>query len=255
MADVGRLMAAPKTPHLALVRRKAGASLPVAPAPRLRVAPVAPLLLLVLVSLSGCFDPYAVHVDVNTLSKSSLGWQTTPFPPTDSGLLSTKQTQTDYNVASGQSAPPAHLEVYGLRSPADPGSATLLNRSREALFSYAQSKGLSIDHTKDRTGTRTIASGLDTTWFTAEGKATSSGLFTRNYKVRLVAEVGHDGRSSTSLLAVGVAQVQTSRQCPIIGECQPIDDERTWIEMVGDADGHIDGTVSRIGLLDHVVTH
>lgn len=205
--------------------------------------------------LAGCLDPYRPHVDPAVLARSAYHWTEAQQAQQDSGWFGTKQVETDYDVtASNGGAPPAHLEVFGLRSPADPGSALLLNRSQQELLAYAQRVGLTIDHSKDQSGTRRLATGLDTSWFTTEGKAGSNGVFTRNYRVRLVAEVGHDGRSSTSLVMLGVAQVETSRECPVFGDCGPTSDERTWIEMAGDGSGQLAGAQTANGLMDHVVS-
>lgn len=203
-------------------------------------------------ALAGCAEPYQVHVDPATLAKSSVHWREAVGALQDSGLLGSKSQRTDYDVPSDATPPPAHLELYGLRSARDPGAAELLNRSRAELSAYAQRVGIAITPGGDRAGNRATAQGLATTWLTQEGTATTGDLFTRNYKVRLVAEVAYDAGSHTALIALGVAQVESSR-C-LLGSCRPSPDATSWTSMVGDPDGVI-GATDPNGLLHHVVTH
>lgn len=208
-------------------------------------------LVALVAGLAGCFEPYRAHVDPDVLAKS--GWLETVHPLVDDGeFFGTKQQQTDYDAPEG--VPPGHLEVYSIRSGSSPGVEVLLNRSRQEITDYAQRVGLELDPRYDVEGSRTWDSGLRTRWVAMEGRATGSGLFAQDYKVRLIAEVAHDGRSSTSVVALGAAQVETARQCPIIGACPRQADERTWSAMVGDPERTVRGAYSTAGLLDNLVT-
>ncbi|MHB8632400.1 MAG: hypothetical protein ACYDBQ_00335 [Thermoplasmatota archaeon] len=203
-----------------------------------------------LVLAAGCLDPYRVHVDPAVLSRS-LAWQERLGAETGAGE---KAFLATYDVPAGAPAPAAHLEVYSLRGAAPDALADLLNRSREQLSAYASRVQLTVDHSQDLSGSRTWASGVSTLWVTEAGQATSNGLFTANYQVRLVAEVAVDGLSQTSVIALGVAQVESSRSCPVLVNCQPSSDDRSWVSMVGDPEGIL-GAVTQDGLLYNLVTH
>lgn len=226
---------------------------------RLRIGRAVAAALLAVAALlgAGCLEPFQARVDPSVLARSQLGWQETlhPMVGEDEGLLGTKQWQADYDIPRGGRSPPAHLEVYSLRSASSPGVDALLNLTRQELEEYAQRTGLAVDARYDMQGSRSWASGLHTKWLAREGRVTGTGLFTHDYKVRLVAEVAFDGRSSTSIVALGAAQVEAARQCPVIGACQPSADDRSWVEMVGDPSGALRSARSDHGLLYNLVTH
>jgi hypothetical protein len=127
----------------------------------------------------------------------------------------------------------------------------------------AEAQGIRSSH-MDREGLRTLRSGLETHWFSMEGVVTSTGrpdqLFQqRDVRVRIIGEVGYDGRSATAILVVGIAQVEatqcTTPPAPLPRTCQEREDLRTWTQMVGDRSGTVRGAVSQNGLIDHLVTH
>ncbi|HUR60808.1 MAG TPA: hypothetical protein VM286_00385 [Candidatus Thermoplasmatota archaeon] len=205
--------------------------------------------------LAGCLDPYRAHVDEATLAAAKLSWTREDHPQTDGGLFGVKSMETDY-THSGSGPPfPGHVLVFSLRTAARPSTEQLLQFTRTAVDNSTASNGIRIDRTLSATGTRTLASGLQTQYFTEEGTSTAGGLFAVNTKVRILGEVGYDGRSSTSIVAVGLAQVESSRTCPLGINCGTTTDLATWNEIVGDPGGSVGGAQSATGLLHHLVSH
>ncbi|MEA3165620.1 MAG: hypothetical protein QOJ26_486, partial [Thermoplasmata archaeon] len=99
-------------------------------------------------------------------------------------------------------------------------------------------------------------SGVPTFWFVRHGRTSQSGdLFEQDVGVLILGEVGHDGRSDTSLLVVAMAQVSRTNQCPILVNCQQQEDNlQTWIQMVGDRQGTVKGATSQSGFISNLVT-
>lgn len=211
---------------------------------------------LVLPLLAGCLDPYRAHVDEATLKDAKLSWTREDQPQSDGsgGLFGVKTAETTYTHSS--SGPPfaARLQVFSLRTAARPSTEQLLQFTRTAVDNGTAAQGIRIDRTLSATGTRTLASGLQTQFFTEEGTSQSGGLFPTNTKIRIIGEVGYDGRSSTSIVAVGLAQVESSRTCPL-NICNPTSDLTSWNELVGDPSGSVGGAQSQTGLLHNLVSH
>lgn len=208
-------------------------------------------------ALAGCLDPYRAHVDEATLAHTTLEWARADHAQEDNGgPFGVKTAETDY-THGGQGPPfPAILQVFSLRTVSRPSTEELLRFTRTGVDNATAEQGIRIDQQQSATGQRALAGGVQTQYFVEEGTSTGSGLFAVNTKVRIIGEVGYDGRSSTSIVAVGIAQVEESRGCPLGIACGvPTHDEASWIEMVGDAEGSVAGATSQSGLIDHLVTH
>jgi hypothetical protein len=206
-------------------------------------------------ALAGCLDPYRAHVDEAVLARSAVEWTRTDHAQTDGGLFGVKTAQTDYTHGGAGPPFPAVLVVFGLRAVGRPSTEDLLRFTHLAVDNETAARGVRIDQKQSSAGQRTLAGGVATTFFTEEGTSTQGGLFTVNTKVRIVGEVGFDGSSSTSIVTVGIAQVESSRGCPLGINCGTTHDEVSWIEMVGDPKGSVGGATAQTGLIDHLVTH
>jgi hypothetical protein len=209
-----------------------------------------------LLLLSGCMDPFRPVVDPAVLHHD-LNWVEQPFAQEGGGWLGPAgRVETDYKFNPPGDGPPfpGLLQVFGLyeHKTAD----QLLSFARTLVANATESLNIQVESSTYHQGTRTIRNDLVTQFFSEEGTVTSAGVvFPSNVKVRIVAEAGYDGKSSTSVVAIGIAQVASSTECPVIGPCQGTNDLVTWTSMVGDARGSITGSVSSFGLLDHLVTH
>ncbi|MFO1534851.1 MAG: hypothetical protein ABR586_04235 [Thermoplasmatota archaeon] len=206
-------------------------------------------------ALAGCLDPYRAHVDEAVLERATLTWSRTDRPQVDGGLFGVKTAETSYTHGGWPPSFPAQLVVFSLRAVGRPSSAELLRLTHVAVDNETKGQGIRIDQQQSATGHRTLANGVQTDFFTEEGTSTAGGLFAVNTKVRIIGEVGYDGSSSTNIVVVGIAQVESSRNCPLNINCGTARDEASWAEMVGDGRGTVGGATSSVGLIDHLVTH
>lgn len=208
------------------------------------------LLLTATILLSGCSHAYRVRVDAAVLTRD-LAWE-------EELRGSGAALETEYRFRAGDGPPyPAVLQVFSFRELGRRSTESLLALTEATVDNATAREGITPDHSGDQEGTRTLANGLETHWFVREGTVTStSTLFQQDVRVRIVGEVGYDGRSSSSVVAVGIAQVGIRQCTPIINTCSEEQaDLRSWISMVGDAEGSVRGAVTRYGLIDHLVTH
>jgi hypothetical protein len=223
----------------------------------LAVAAVSALL------LPGCLEPYQVHVpeqllvEACALPSGRSCWVVTPGGLTGEGL-DPKSRETRYALDRDPDGPPpfsGSLQVFSIRSVSRLGSDELLDVARELVEDGAVDQNIVLA-VGEVSGRRTLASGVPTQWFVREGRTAQSGdLFEQDVGVRILGEVGHDGRSDTSLLVIAMAQVSRTNQCPILVNCQPQESNlATWIQMVGDPHGTVQGTTSQTGFIANLVT-
>lgn len=212
--------------------------------------------------LSGCLEPYAVHVDPAALEQSQVRWVREDRPAESDGLWGPNTVEVLYTFqpqgsAQGSSPPfPGLLQVFGIRELGRRGDDALLELAHRVVDNATQARGIRTDALQLQEGGRTLASGVQTRFFTQVGTVTTPGLFARDTKVRIIGEVGYDGRSATMVVAVGIAQVESSLHCPIIGSCSRSTDETTWKEIAADPKGTVaGGALARGGLLHNLVTH
>ena len=218
-----------------------------------RVHPWLALLAVAALAMPGCLEPHRAIVDPDVLTRE-LRWVRADRVETGSGL-GTHAMETNYTFRAG-SGPPysAILQVFSIRELGRRGTDDLLALTHDLVDQGAAAEGIE-DVQADREGTRTLANGLKTHWFSQEGTVSAStALFKQDVRVRIIGEVGYDGRSSTSIIAVGIAQV-ASTQCTILNTCSQREDFRSWNSMVGDPQGSVRGAVSQYGLIHHLVTH
>jgi hypothetical protein len=207
--------------------------------------------------LPGCLTPFQVRVPDDVLA-SAPGWLVTAGAVSGGALgPKTREMRYAFDRNNGDPAPfSGSLQVFSIRSLGRLDSARLLSLTRDLVTRGAADKSITLDD-GGPTGTRTLASGVQTQWFVREGKTTQSGdLFDQGVRVRILGEVGHDGRSGTSFLVIAMGQVSRTNQCPVIGPCsQPEETNlQTWIQMVGDPRGSVQGATSNTGFVHRLVS-
>jgi hypothetical protein len=204
----------------------------------------------------GCIEPFQVRVPQEILAQAP-GWVVTEGGVTGEAL-GPKSREMRYALDRDADGPPPFsgtLQVFSIRSVSRLDSGDLLDLARELVASGAIDQNIVLDE-GEADGKRTLASGVPTQWFVREGRTAQSGdLFEQDVGVRILGEVGHDGRSDTSLLVIAMAQVSRTNQCPILVNCQPQETNlQTWIQMVGDRHGTVQGTTSQTGFIANLVT-
>jgi hypothetical protein len=204
----------------------------------------------------GCLEPFQVRVPQEVLSQAP-GWVVTEGGITG-GDLGPKSREMRYALDRDADGPPPFsgtLQVFSIRSVSRLDSGDLLDLARELVARGAIDQNIVLSE-GETSGKRTLASGVATQWFTREGRTAQSGdLFEQDVGVRILGEVGHDGRSDTSLLVIAMAQVSRTNQCPILVNCQPQETNlQTWIQMVGDRHGSVQGTTLQTGFVSNLVT-
>lgn len=207
-------------------------------------------------SAAGCLSPFRVHVDEPVLAAAP-GWTVTPGS-TEGGFAGPKSRETRYAFDRDPDAPApfaGSLQVFSIRSLTRLDPAELVALAQDLVEQGAEEKAIALEP-GGPSGERRLVSGVRTQWFVREGETRQSGdVFEQGVHVRILGEVGHDGRSDTSFLVIGFAQTSRTNQCPLLGPCQPEEvNLQTWIQLVGDPEGHIQGATSGSGFVDHLVT-
>jgi len=208
-------------------------------------------------ALPGCLAPFQVRVPDALLAQAS-GWVATPGERAGH-WYNENRIETRYTFDRSSDAPPPFagvLQVFSLRGLDRSGEDRLAAQANALLMTYAQQYNVT-DLTQPEHGARTLASGVPTAWSLRDGRTRASGaLFDQDVGVRLFAEWGHDGRSSTSFIAVALVQTSRTNQCPVIGACQPQETNlQTWIQVVGDPHGSVQGATSSTGFIANLETH
>jgi hypothetical protein len=212
----------------------------------------------------GCLEPFRAHVDSDALEQSPRDWVVTKKKLDSDGMLGPKSRETLYTHEPPQSAQPPYpgaLQVFSLRELDRRSTSSLLEWTEDVVDQAVMRENIVLNHQFDDEGERRLENGVRTHWFTRQGRVEEQGdLFLEDVTVRIIGEVGHDGRSDTSFVAVAYVQVDREAQCPVVGgtpiPCDPSDqaDLSTWIEVVGDPDGSVGGATSANGFLYHLVT-
>jgi hypothetical protein len=224
---------------------------------RWRTAPWVALALLA--PLSGCLEPFGVHVDPAAIERSPVPWVREDRGSESEGLWGPNTVEVLYTHQPQGSSPPfpGLLQLFGIRELGRRGDAALLELAHRVVDNATAARGIRTDAAQLQEGGRTLAGGMQTRFFAQVGTVTTPGLFARDTKVRIIGEVGYDSRSATMVVAVGIAQVESSLQCPILGgACTRATDETTWREIAADPKGTVAGApLARGGLLHNLVTH
>ncbi len=226
---------------------------------------LAGLLVAALLSIPGCLDPYRVHVSAAALEASSLEWEVTQFDQEGSMLgAKVKETRFVYQGEDERAAPfPGVLQVFSLRGGDSQDRDALMERAREVIDEALEKEQIVVDAGKDTAGTRTLRSGMVTEWFMHEGTIQSGGGSFFNPKsritVRVLAEVGVDGKSNTGMIAVAFVKIAQQEDNLVPGvPSEPTVDQQTWIDVVADPKGSINGATfsnKDRGLMFNLVTH
>lgn len=232
-----------------------------------RVAGAAMAGLVVAVALSGCFDPFRVHVPAAVLDASPMEWNVTKGAVHGS-TFGAKTTETRYVHLPDDGGPPfpGVLQVFSLRGSQHRDVDDLLDFTRDVVDEALRREGVNVDEDLDAEGRRELRSGLDTQWFTHTGRISETSddsIFLpsgqEDIVVKVLGEAGYDGRSKTAVVAIAFVQVgrHTQSNLPGVIPSQDVTDERTWFEVVADRQGSIEGATlpSGRGLLTHLRTH
>lgn len=211
------------------------------------------LLLLGALAASGCLEPFRVRVDEGTLAGAS-GWTESHEGVKGGGLgARTQETRYTFDPASASPPFPGTLQVFSVRSLSRLSQDELLDLAGQAVEDGAVSHNIALDGDPQE-GRRTLDNGVKTHWLLRSGTTTQAGqVFDDEVRLNVLAEVGHDGRSETSFLAVAIVQVERAQQCPLIA-CAPVHNEQTWVQVVGDPEGSVQGATSTAGFIEHLVT-
>ncbi len=226
---------------------------------------LAGLLVAALLTMPGCLDPFRVTVSATTLEESPLDWEVTHFAQSGSTFgLKVKESRFVHQPSDERQAPYAGvLQVFSLRGGDSQDRDALMERARTVVQDALAKESITIDESKYATGTRKLRSGVTTEWFLHEGTIQSGGgsFFSPQTKitVRVLAEVGVDGKSDTGIIAI--AFVKVAQQEPNIVPGVPpstTTDTQTWLDVVADPSGSIAGATfsnKDRGLMFNLVTH
>lgn len=212
------------------------------------------LALLGALASSGCLEPFRVRIDPD-VKEGAPAWTET-WSKVRGGGLGARSQETRYTFDPATTNPPfpGTLQVFSVRSLSRLSAEELLDLANDAVEDGAGSHAISLEG-EAIDGRRTIASGVRTHWILRTGTTTQEGdVFDDEVRIRILAEVGHDGKSDTSFLAVAIVQVERTTQCPLLAACQPTRSESSWIQVAGDPEGSIEGATSSTGFIDNLVT-
>lgn len=143
------------------------------------------------------------------------------------------------------------LSITTLRTLLRPSEESLRDTIQERVRAEAESKGIRIAGGPTE-GTRRLANGQDSFWFTYEGTVSRTTFFqSQSAQVRVFGEVTQCPDEKTVLALVGLAQVSDVRTIggvPVSSDPDP----ETWREIVGDPLGKIEGYRGSDGLAYNV---
>lgn len=213
--------------------------------------------MLLVVAASGCFDPFRVRVDPDVVGASDLDWKVHVGDKQEHGILGATVIETRYSFDPDDGPPfPGVLQVFSIREKVRTPTDELLERTRDLVEQAVVDNGVDLDRSKDTKGERRIDSGVRTTWLGREGTTQRNGtLFDEESRIRILAEVGHDGKSSTSFVVIGLAQVAEQQRGPLPGVGGEVKDVSTWLDIAGDPSGSVNGATWRDGFVYHLETH
>lgn len=231
----------------------------------MRVVAALAVGLLASVALSGCFDPYRVQVPAGALADSVVDWNVTKLSQ-EGTTFGTKSVETRYIHLPDEGPPyPGVLQVFSLRGDGANDRDRLYGHAQDVLADAIAREGIAIDSSKDASGRRDLANGLETRWFTHTGRIDSSSddsIFlpgdAEHLVVQVHGEVGYDGRAKTGFIAVAFVQIGTHTESNLPGVIPPAEEEdlNTWFAVVADPDGSVDGaSLPKGGLLHNLRTH
>lgn len=223
-------------------------------------------LMVTAVALAGCFDGHRVIVDSDSLEASPMPWSRSDGDETGEALgLKVMETLYVHRGDDDTDTPyPGSLQVFSLRGGDSQDKAWLLERARSVVGQAAVELEIDIDVERDLQGRRELRNGVQTSWFMHEGTIAAGGGGTflspeSDIKVRILGEVGVDGRSKTGFIAVAFAKIEGQQDDIGLGVGrETVYSDATWREMVSDPTGSIDGasfSEADRGLIYNLVTN
>lgn len=203
--------------------------------------------------LAGCMEPFRVHVPEPLLDGSPHEWVESLPRRSDGGTFGLDEIETVYRFTGESGGPfPAMLYAIGLQALTRISDDKILDQMEDILATRLRDEGLEVDADRQRSGERTLPSGVTTQWILLTATSAPGGFFSTEEEVRAFAETWYDGRSSTNVVAVALAQ--TTGSGGLFGS-STIRDESVWAELVGDSRGSVQGTVHESGFIVNLVTH
>jgi hypothetical protein len=151
----------------------------------------------------------------------------------------------------GNGGYPATLTLTTLKMSPAPGEPQLRDILRDQVRRGSEESGIRLgDQVVE--GGRALGDGHRTLFFVFTGNVTGGGpLFTtRDATAKILGEVWNCPEASTSVAAVGLAQVSSVQSVggiPLPAQ----EDPRNWRELAGDPSGGVDGQRDLNGLLFH----
>ncbi len=214
---------------------------------------VAALAVFAVTMLGGCLDPYRPLVDRSLVESSPHHWVIENTPEVSHGMFGPNIVETEYRYTPDSDDPqtPGVLIVLGIRTFSQIDSSTLLERTREVVNQALLDEGVAVDPEQETAGERVTAQGSPTQWFSLIGFADSDAvLFGGDEEVRALGETWYDGRSKTHVVVVALGQ--TTTRGLLGGEER---NHLVWNELVGDADGTVDGETNADGFIVNIQSH
>ncbi|HEX2023005.1 MAG TPA: hypothetical protein VHH36_09830 [Candidatus Thermoplasmatota archaeon] len=216
------------------------------------MARLAPALVaaLLLAPLSGCVEITPARVPDRYLEgRGGNGWEknltASQSEPSSAGLGFTKTQALAYEDKVAEPGYPGFLVVTTLRAVPAPSAERIREHVDQSVRDAAAAKGIALKG-EPAAGSRTLASGVGTTFLVYQGNVSTSGFFSRNADVKILGEVFECEDAKTVVAVVGLAQVsdvRIVRPNPLLPPTEvPSDrDETTWREIAGDPSGTVDG--------------
>jgi hypothetical protein len=214
-----------------------------------RMKRVMALLVPVVLLTAGCTGLYQAYAPDSVLKN---GWsENTNKRSTDERFGFSRSTRVYEFSGSGTQGPyPAQFVVITAKTIGGGSREAILKALDQSLKDVLAKESIQADEGSRAEGQRTLGQGQSSVHFTytATAKAGSS-FFQQDRKMRVLGEVFNDGRSSTTVMLIGLAQ--TTGGTILTGS----ENLTEWSRIVGDPNGSIGGFKRADGLAYNVVSH
>lgn len=225
----------------------------------MRLLAIGLAILLLGVSTAGCLELHAATVPDKLLEgRGGNGWTRNATasqkePDAQQGGLVKTQAIVYEDRTSDEKGDgfDGSFSITTIRTLLQPSEEKLRDTIKDQVRAQAESKGIKIAGSATE-GTRRLANGHDSFWFTYNGTVAQTGFFTsQSAQVRVFGEVAQCPEEKTVVAMVGLAQVTDVRT--LGGVPLPSDpDPETWREIVADPRGAVEGYRGSDGLAYNV---
>lgn len=211
--------------------------------------------LFAVVGLAGCLDLYVAEVPSQYLTD---GWHEADRGSGERwyGLAAqwahvTYETDPPVQGTFDDGPYPASLSVMTIDTPGKMDTEEVSRKVEQQVQENARKQGLILDNASKRQGERDLASGVRSLYFTYDADVGEDrGLFTPGFAARVIGEVWFDEPEATTVVAVGLAQVEGGSA---LGPT--FRDSTTWQRIVADPKGSIGEARADNGLIYNVRSH